>query len=197
MGRSIPRGLALSAVLITLAAIGYRFFFFGERAVTAALNSIPGVRLQWVSGSADLIPDWYQARIYVAGAPSAYLSTLTRQSFGENGAFCFLQVGDYAVRWTAYGNFWGPGFQPQATLSNSFCFNGSGSDSEGLDLFPVRIRNVREFVQNIQVIQDTLEEWPRCPDYKDRVDTTGRRYRVCTNPDVSTDIWPPQYGWEK
>lgn len=171
-------------------------FYFGERAVATALGSMPGVRVQSVWGSADLIPKWFYAKIDVTGASGAYLYKLTRESFDQNGNFCFFQVGEYAVRYTAFGTFWGPDYKAQATLSNAFCFDKSGRDSHGLDLFPVSIRNVRDFVQNIRVVQRTLERWPRCPEFKDLTGADGR-YRVCTNPDVSTDTWPPQDGWEK
>jgi hypothetical protein len=169
----------------------------GERAVTARLNSIRGVTVRRVWASSDLIPDWFYAKIDVAGAPSAFLYRLTRRSISENNdGFCFFQVGAYAVRYTAYGSFWGPGFKPQPTLSNAFCFDGSGSVSHGLDLFPPRIRGVREFVANIGVVEQTLAGWPKCPGFNELVGANGR-YRVCTNPDVSTDIWPPEYGREK
>jgi len=196
MKRRVLRALLLSGASIIAVATACHFFYFGERAVTAALNSIPGVRVKSVWGSADLIPNWFYAKIDVAGAPSAYLYNLTRGSFGENGDFCFFQVGEYAVRYTAYGSFWGPKSKPQATLGNAFCFDRSGGVSDGLDLFPVTIRGVREFVQNTRVVEGTLARWPRCPDFKELAGASSR-YRVCTNPDVSTDVWPPGYGWAK
>jgi hypothetical protein len=197
MKRQALRRLLLSAATIAVVSIAYRFFYFGERAVTAALRSIPGVRVRAVWGSADLIPKWYYARIDMADGSSAYLYRLTRGSFNEEGEFCFFQVGEYAVRYTAFGNFWGPGYEPQPTGGNAFCFDGSGGVADGsLDLFPVRIRGVREFVQNVRVVEGTLARWPRCPNFDGLAGARGR-YRVCTNPDVSTDIWPPEHGWQK
>jgi hypothetical protein len=38
--------------------------------------------------------------------------------FAHNGPFCLFQVGEYAVRYTAFGSFWKPGFAAQSTLEN-------------------------------------------------------------------------------
>jgi hypothetical protein len=103
---------------------------------------------------------------------------LTRQSF-EGGRFCFFQVGSYAVRWTletSLGN-------------NSLCFDASGEVSRLGRLFPRQIHGVREFIENARLIENVLAGWPRCPSYIELRGTDGR-YRVCTNPDVSTNIWP-------
>lgn len=175
-----------------LVAIASHFFYFGERAVTVALGSIPGVRVRKVWGSADLIPKWYYARIDVSGEPSAFLDRLTRRSFDDVGNFCFFQVGEYAVRYSAYGRLWGPGVEAQPTIGNSLCFDESGDVDGGLVLIPVKIRGVREFIQNIRMIRDSLARLPRCPDFQ-RLSGATARYRVCTNPDLSTDIWPPDY----
>ena len=196
MNKRIWQRLLLGVGLIAIVTGACHFLYFGERAVTVALGAIPGVRVRSVWGSADLPPKWYYAKIDVAGAASAFIYRLTRRSFDEVGELCFFQVGAYAVRYTAFGTFWGPGFKPQATLGNAFCFDRSGGVSDGLDLFPVRIRDVQEFVQNIGVVHDALARWPRCPDFTDLTGPQGR-YRLCTNPDVSNDIWPPEYGWEK
>lgn len=187
--------LLVVAGLIAVIAGTYYFLSFPEREVTAALSSIPRVRVRSVWGDTHLPPKWYYAKIEVAGRPSAFIFRLTRRSFDQVGEFCFFQVGDYAVRYTAFGSFWDPRDSSQATLANAFCFDGSGGVSDGLDLFPVRIQNVQDFVQNIGTVQDTLAQWPRCPNFKDLTGPRGR-YRLCTNPDVSTDVWPP-YGWEK
>jgi hypothetical protein len=198
MKRNVLGVLLLGAIFIGAGEIAWRSLSFGERAVAAALTSIPGVRVQAVWGSADLPPRWYYARIDVAGAPSAYLYQLTRASFNGTDGFCFFQVGEYAVRYTAYGNFGGgtPGSNPQATLSNALCFDRSGKLSAGLEIFPAPIRGVREFVRDVQVVRRALAELPRCPQFKD---LTGRhgRYRLCTDPDVSSDIYPPEHDWTK
>ena len=156
-----------------------RTLYFGERAVGVALGSIPDVRVRSVWGSADLVPKWYYTKIDIAGAPSAYIYRLTRQSFQTPGDFCFFQVGEYSVRYSAYGRLWGPEFGSGASGANSFCFDKSGDVRGGLVLFPVKIRSVREFVQNIRVIRDSLANWPRCPDFLVRSGAIAR-YRVCT-----------------
>jgi hypothetical protein len=194
LNKTLRRSLILSAVLIIMLTTAWHFLYFGERAVTVALGSIPGVRVRSVWGSADLIPKWYYARIEIAGAPSAFVYRLTRRSFDEIGELCFFQVGEYAVRYAAYGRLRGPGFDPQPTGGNSFCFDASGDVRGGLALFPAKIRGVRDFVQNIRVIGESLARWPRCPDFQS-LSGANARYRVCTNPDVSTDIWPPEDGW--
>jgi hypothetical protein len=188
------RRILLAAIVIMMVAGAWRVLYFGERAVAAALGSLPDVRVRSVWGSADLIPKWYYARIDVEGAPSAFIYGLTRRSFEEAGDFCFFQVGEYAVRYTAYGRLWGQGIEPQASGGNSFCFDQSGDVRGGLALFPVKIRSVREFVQNIRMVRDSLASWPRCPGFRD-LSGSDARYRICTNPDVLTDTWPPEHGW--
>jgi hypothetical protein len=185
MTRRVLRGLLLSGASILAVATACRLFYFGERAVTAALSSIHGVRVESVWGSADLIPKWYYAKINVSGAPSAYLYRLTRGSFDESGEFCFFQVGEYAVRYTAYGSFWRSESKPQPTLGNAFCFDRSGRDSDGLDLFPAKIRGVREFVQNLRVVEGTLARWPRCPDFKE---LAGARAPITLNHAIDQKI---------
>lgn len=197
--KEVMRRVLLAVLLMIASAVSLPIAcrLVGERAVTAGLNSIPGVTVREIWPSPDLIPDWFYAKLDVAGAPSVFLYRLTRGSINEhNEGFCFFQVGAYAVRYTAYGTFWGPGFKAQPTLNNAFCFDGSGSASDGLELVQPRIRSVREFVANIGVVERTLAGWPRCPGFSDLVGANGR-YRVCTNPDVSSDIWPPEHGWEK
>jgi hypothetical protein len=99
-------------------------------------------------------------------------------------------AGEYAVRDAAFGNFWGSGFKPQPTIGNALCFDRSGgvSDHE-LDLFRERIRGVREFVQQIRAIQETLARWPRCPNYKSLIGAKGRS-PISSRPDdcVKVDI---------
>jgi hypothetical protein len=69
--------------------------------------------------------------------------------------------------------------------------------SDGLDhLFSVKIRGVREFIQNVGMIERVLEQWQRWPAYMDVVDELGG-YRLCTNTDVATDIWAPEDGRAK
>ena len=195
VNKAIWRGLIVGAGLMAVVTTAWWFLYFGERAVTAALGSIPGVRVRSVWGSADLPPDWYYARIDVAGATSAFIYQLTRRSFDTSGELCFFQVGEYAVRYSGYGRFWGPEYEPQATGGNAFCFDESGDVRGAPGLLPVKIRGVRGFVQNISVIRDSLARWPRCPSFQ-HFAGVDRQYRICTNPDVSTDTWPPEYGRE-
>ena len=165
-----------------------RFFTSVNGLQRLLLNSIPDVRVQSVWGSPHLPPKWYYAKIDIAGAPSAFIYGLTRQSFQTQGELCFFQVGEYSVRYTAYGRLWGAEFGPGASGANSFCFDKSGDVRGGLVLFPVKIRSVREFVQNIRVLHDSLASWPRCPDFLVRSGALAR-YRVCTNPDAPGDGW--------
>jgi hypothetical protein len=150
------------------------------------------VTVRSVSASADLIPDWFYAKVDVARGPSVFVFRLTRRSFDGPSRFCFFQVGEYAVRYAVRRTF--PSSPVQISGNNSLCFDESGEVSGGLShLFPVKIRAVREFIQNVGIIERVLAQWPRCPAYMDVVEALGR-YRLCTNPDVATDIWAPEDG---
>jgi hypothetical protein len=46
---------------------------------------------------------------------------------------------------------------------------------------------VRDFVQS--------EPWDTGAFTSDNLSGNDARYRVCTNPDVLTDTWPPEHGW--
>ena len=101
-----------------------------------ALGSIPGVRVRSVWGSADLIPKSYYARIDVAGAPSAFIYRLTRRSFDEGGELCFFQVGEYAVRYSAYGRLWVQGSRPRRRVAMPFVSTNLVTSMEDLPCFP-------------------------------------------------------------
>jgi hypothetical protein len=175
--RSIKAWFGVLGAIVTL-IVAWRFVYFGEGAVIDRFNRIPSAVVKQVWGSADLPPEWYYAKADIRNGPSIFVFGLTRQSF-EGGRFCFLQVGSYAVRYTS-----------ERGLNNSLCFDASGDVSGLGHLFPRQIHGVREFIENAHLIESVLAGWPRCPSYMELRGTDGR-YRVCTNPDVSSHIWPP------
>jgi hypothetical protein len=63
--------LAVLLVSASIVSIPIACRLVGERAVTAGLNSIPGVTVRRIWASPDLIPDWFYATIDVADAPTS------------------------------------------------------------------------------------------------------------------------------
>ena len=171
-------GVLVIAAMIAAAGVGFRFLYFGEKAITQRFNSIPGASVKTVWEGPDLLPSWFYAKIDVQRGPSLYMFRLTRQSFDGPGGFCFFQVGSYAVRYVS-----------EHGISNSLCFDGSGEVSGLGRVFPVEIRVVRDFIEHAADIELALALWPRCPEYKE-LPGTKFRYRVCTSPDVSIQMWP-------
>jgi hypothetical protein len=155
-----------------------RLFYFGAAAVTDRLNRIPGVVAKQVWGSGDLPPTWYYAKADLEKGPRIFLFRLTRQSFSA-GPFCFFQVGDHAVRYAT----------KRGSINNSLCFDHSGAVSGLGNLFPRKIHRVEEFIEHVSAVEGVVAQWPRCPGSTELHGTDGR-YWVCTNPDVSTDLWP-------
>jgi hypothetical protein len=176
--RRALRGMLVIVAVIAATGAACRFLYFGERAVTLAIGSIPGAKVRAVWGEPELIPSWFYAKIDVQGGPSLFLFNLTRQSFEGPGGFCFFQVGSHAVRYASEGG-----------INNSLCFNDSGEVAGLGRIFPVKIGGVRDFIEHAGEIERALAEWPRCPAYKELTGTTIR-YRVCTNADVSIQLYP-------
>ena len=193
MKRRVLQGVLLGGASIIALGTACRLLYFGESAVTQALSAIPGVSVKRVWGNPELIADWYYAEVEIEGGPSVFIFGLARRSFEGEGGLCFFQVGRHAVRWTASDRPL-PGGVVEIGWGNSFCFDGvSGEISHGPQrVFPIRVRRVRDFIENIRDIEQELARWPRCPDYLELDEMT--HYRVCTNPDVGTDLSPPKYS---
>jgi hypothetical protein len=183
MSRWMMRGAVLKGVMaatLLLSVIGGACdrLYFGQNAVESRLHSIPGVTVRAVWGSPDLPPRWYYATVDLTNGPSLFMFNLGRRAFDGGSGFCFFQVGAYAVRYVS-----------ERGSSNSLCFDESG-DVAGLgNIFPRKIRDVRDFIEHSKEIERELARWPRCPDYEE-VNGRETRYHVCTNPDISTPTWP-------
>lgn len=178
---------------VVAAAGGCRWVYFRElRIVTAALNSIPDVKVLSAWGNEDLTLEDIWASIEVQGSHKVLLFDLEKSSFEGGGDFCLSQIDNYAIRYTVYGDFvWGAdGRRKGSSLSNCIRFGG---DNEFAALFPITIGRVQELVGSVGKVKDILAGWPRCPDFRE-FDSAKARYRLCTTQDVAVGEYPPHFS---
>lgn len=173
---------------------GWKWYYERDlRAVRGRLETIPGVTVKTLGGNEDITLEDIFATIEVAGKGELVLGDLTPRSFESGGQFILHRIGRQSPRYAGYGLvgvYITATGQPVKSLvhGSSLAF---GSRNDLAELMPVRVTRVQDLIENFEIIQAALLNWPRCPEYFERSTSDRLEYRLCAEDRPEAYVYPP------